>query len=71
MNEELTEKRADGQIVGGGGRGKQRQRRRGVQWVRRVLRKPREEAEGAAHTRGKDEQCGVARKEVSKPVEIG
>lgn len=27
--------------------------------------------EGEARMRGEDEQCGVARKEVSKPVEIG
>lgn len=33
--------------------------------------KASEEVEGEARMRGKDEQCGVARKEVSKPFEIG
>lgn len=52
---------------GGGGR---------VSGDRRALgtpcpRKASEEVEGEARMRGKDEQCGVARKEVSKPVEIG
>lgn len=42
-----------------------------MQRVHRVLRKPRKEAEGEARMRGKDEQCGVARKEVSKPARIG
>lgn len=52
--------------MGVGGR-----REEGVQRVHRVLRKPRKEAEGVAQMRGKDEQCGVARKEVSKPAKIG
>lgn len=42
-----------------------------MQRVHRVLRKPRKEAEGVAQMRGKDEQCGVARKEVSKPARVG
>lgn len=42
-----------------------------MQRVHRVLRKPRKEAEGVAQMRGKDEQCGVARKGVSKPAKIG
>lgn len=33
--------------------------------------KASEEVEGEARMRGKDEQCGAVRKEVSKPVEIG
>lgn len=57
--------------------------RTGGQWVRRVLKMPQRRGggwrrrrkeggrEGGARMRGEDEQCGVARKEVSKPVEIG
>lgn len=36
-----------------------------------VSLKAPEEAEGEAGMRGKDEQCVVAGKEVSKPAEIG
>lgn len=64
MNEELSEGRAEGKGREGGAEA-------GVQRVHRVLRKPRKEAEGVARMRGKDEQCGVARKEVSKPARIG
>ena len=59
---------------GGGGRGSKAAGEGGKSVDRRALgtpcpQKPSEEVEGEAQMRGKDEHCGMTRKEVSKPVE--